>query len=388
MTSIRRITCLFGWIALVLAGCADSDDPQRCLPGATQACLCSATSSGVQTCSASGTSVGACVCDRTDTSDTSEDTSDYGAGHTDGDTHSEDTAGPDPDGRLTDTTPTPDSADVSNPTDCPIAVITVAQGDEVLPQTVLQLDASGSIAAGEVTAWEWSVIQPQGSTATFIPSQYVRNPKFEANIIGTYTFRLTVYDAQGKASCIQAEYVVTSTVDDAIQVELTWQTPGDPNETDTGGGAGFSAGSDLDLHFLHPRANGAYFDLTYDCYAGNGPLEWGFFGASDNPSLTRDDTDGAGPENLVVSVPEQNVRYQVGTHYANDWGFGHALATIRVYIYGVLRDQWSDVRLDMGDMWDSHYIDWPSGAVTRITGAGGGTRITPDYPVDTGNPPR
>jgi hypothetical protein len=96
--------------------------------------------------------------------------------------------------------------------------------------------------------------------------------------------------------------------------------------------------------------------------------------------------DGAGPENLNIQVPEQNVRYQVGAHYWNDWGFGHAFATVRVYIYGVLRDQWADVRIANGDMWDSHHIDWPSGAVTRITGVGGNPRITPQYPVNSGFP--
>jgi hypothetical protein len=270
---------------------------------------------------------------------------------------------------------------------CPTAVITVAQGDEVLPQTVLQLDAINSTASqGAVTAWEWSVVQPAGSVSTFRPSGFVRNPTFEANVVGVYTFKLKVFDAMGTESCSEAEYVVNVTSDDAVRVELLWRTPGDPDESDTGGTAGFSAGSDVDLHFLHPRANGAYFDWTYDCYWENVNPEWGFFGPSDNPRLDRDDTDGAGPENLNVATPEQNVRFQVGTHYWNDWSYGHAFATIRVYIYGVLRDQWADVRIVNEDMWDSHYIDWPSGVVTRITGAGGTPRITPNYPVSTGLP--
>ncbi len=270
---------------------------------------------------------------------------------------------------------------------CPTAVINVAQGDEVLPQTVLQLDASGSTASqGAVTAWEWSVVAPQGSTTGLLPSKYVRNPTFEANIIGTYTFRLKVFDALGTVSCSEAEYVVNVTSDDAIHVELLWNTPGDPDQSDTGGAAGFSAGSDVDLHFLHPRANGQYFDWTYDCNWESPTQEWGFFGPSDNPRLDRDDTDGAGPENLNVAVPEQNVRFQVGSHYWNDWSYGFSLATVRVYIYGILRDQWSDVRIVNGDMWDSHYIDWPSGVVTRITGAGGGPRITAQYPVNSGLP--
>ena len=270
---------------------------------------------------------------------------------------------------------------------CPTAVINVAQGDEVLPQTRLQLDAINSTAsAGAVTAWQWSVVQPSGSQSRFVPSEFVRNPTFEANVVGTYTFKLKVFDAMGTESCSDAEYTVNVTSDDAVRVELLWRTPGDPDESDTGGTASFSAGSDVDLHFLHPSANGAYFDWTYDCYWENTNPEWGLFGPTDNPRLDRDDTDGAGPENLNVATPQQGMRFQVGTHYWNDWGYGDAFATIRVYIYGVLRDQWADVRITNGDMWDSHYIDWPSGTVTRITGPGGAARITPQYPVSPGLP--
>jgi hypothetical protein len=132
----------------------------------------------------------------------------------------------------------------------------------------------------------------------------------------------------------------------------------------------------VDLHFLHPKAYGQYFDWSYDCYWDNIMPEWGIFSPSDNPRLDRDDTDGAGPENLNVNVPEQGVRYQVGVHYWNDWGYGNSFATVRVYIYGVLRDQWADVELTNDDMWDSHYIDWPSGAVQRI---GSSPRIIPNY---------
>ena len=406
-----------GWAALVIAGCAESDNPQRCLPGTTQACLCTGSTNGVQICNASGTGVGACTCDDADPSDTasndsSEDTTsteavDDGDGPSsdtttsdatssdsedaasdvgyDVDAASGDTSGPNPDATPTDTEPSRDSRDDSSPGDCPVAVITVAQGDEVQPQTRLELDGSNSIAgSGEVTGWEWSVEQPQGSVSVFVPSSYVADPSFEVNVIGTYTFRLKVFDALGTVSCSEAEYVVNVTSDDAIHVELLWNTPGDPDQSDTGSGGGFSAGSDVDLHFLHPRANGVYFDWTYDCYWESPTQEWGFFGPSDNPNLDRDDTDGAGPENLNVGVPEQNVRFQVGTHYWSDWGYGYSLATVRIYIYGVLRDQWPDVRIVNGDMWDSHYVDWPSGFVTRITAPGGGPRITPNYPLAPG----
>ena len=262
-------------------------------------------------------------------------------------------------------------------TDCPIANITVAQGDEVLPQTNLNLSGAGSIAAGgSIVGYEWTVLQPNGSLSSFMPSASVVSPSFEANIVGPYIFRLNVIDSFGNRSCTPAEFTVAVTSDDAIHVELLWDTPGDPNQFDTSDPFDiFSAGSDVDLHFLSPKANGVYFG-SYDCYFANPNPEWGIFSPSDNPRLDRDDTDGAGPENLNVDVPEQGVRYQVGAHYYDDWGYGGSRVTMKVYIYGILRDQWDNVWMDMDDMWDSHTIDWPSGTVLRI---GNTPRITPNY---------
>ena len=264
---------------------------------------------------------------------------------------------------------------------CPTAKITVREGAEVLPQTVLHLSAAGSTAnTGSVTGYQWTVVQPGGSVSTFSPSAFVAEPSFEANVVGEYIFRLKVFDSLGTESCSQAEYTVVVTSDDAIHVELLWRTPGDINETDEGSSPTFSAGSDVDLHFLHPDAYGRYFDYDYDCFWSNPTPEWGIFSPMDNPRLDRDDTDGGGPENLNVNVPEQGVRYQVGVHYWNDWGYGATFATVRIYIYGQLRDQWADVRLVNFDMWDTHYIDWPSTVVTRIT-RNGGAKITANYPV-------
>ena len=245
--------------------------------------------------------------------------------------------------------------------DCPSAVIRVAEGDEVIPQTLLHLDGSSSTAPGAtIVGYEWTVLQPGGSVSTFIPSASVVAPTFEANIYGSYTFRLSVIDALGNRSCAPAEYTVVVLDPQAIHVELIWDTPGDPNQTDS------SDGSDIDLHFLSPKANGELFG-TYDCHWDNRRPDWGAPGTDEDPSLDRDDSDGAGPENLSVDGPEQGARYQVTAHYFEDAGYGDSVVTVRVYIRGTLRDEWS-TSLTKNDQWDVFYIDWPSGAVTRIGG--------------------
>jgi len=264
---------------------------------------------------------------------------------------------------------------------CPVSVIEIQEGSEVIPQTELHLSSGSSSPSGDITRWEWSVLQPTGSISQFMPSANSATPTFKPNIVGTYTFRLDVYDAAGNKSCVTDEYIVEVTSDDALRVELLWRTPGDINETDEGGSATFSWGSDVDLHFLHPLAAGKYFDEVNDCYWLTPRLDWGPPGEVGDPRLDRDDRDGGGPENLNVKVPEDGATYSVGVHYYNDWGYGNAYATVRVYIDGVLRDQWNEVLITNASLWESHQIEWPSGKVTRVLGPEGGPRITPGYPL-------
>lgn len=273
---------------------------------------------------------------------------------------------------------------------CPTSSIQVTEGEEVLPQTNLTLRGSGSASTGNISGWEWTVEQPVGSQSIFLPSAYVQNPTFEANIVGEYTFKLRTFDAQGTPSCEDAEFTVFVTSDKAIHVELLWTTPGDIDETDTTPlGALASVGTDLDLHFLHPSGanfdanfdfvNDGWFHDTYDAYWANVNPEWAGLAPGDNPSLDRDDTDGAGPENLNLDVPEFNKNYRVGVHYWEDHGFGNSIATVRVYVWGNLQFEWAGVQLTNHDMWDVCEIQWPGGAVNKLEHSPGQPFITSGY---------
>jgi len=258
---------------------------------------------------------------------------------------------------------------------CPTAILKVDEGDEVAPQTILHLNGEESYAPnGAIQKWEWSVEQPVGSASVFVPSFTFPNPTFEANVAGVYKFYLTVYDDTNTPSCFPAQYEVVVIPDEAIHVELLWSTPQDPDETDSGP----DVGSDLDLHFLHPYAAGpdmdgdgtpdGWFDIPFDAFWFNPKPNWGSFdpAVADDPSLDRDDTDGAGPENLNLDIPEQ-AAYRVGVHYWNDHGYGSAYATVRVYIYGQLVFEDADVMLIQDDLWSVCSIQWPDGKVIPIT---------------------
>tara|TARA_B100000029_G_scaffold515483_1_gene622700 strand:- start:1080 stop:3353 length:2274 start_codon:yes stop_codon:yes gene_type:complete len=285
----------------------------------------------------------------------------------------------------------------SVPVLCPTAVIEIQEGTNVIPQTTLHLDGTASVptSGASINSYEWSVEQPDGSTSQFIPGTNFPNPVFAVNAAGEYIFQLTVWDTTGQESCEPAIAVVTVTPDEAIHVELLWHTPGDTNEFDEGS----KAGTDLDLHFVHEFAHGqdldndgegdGYFDPDFDCFWYFPTREWGSLDPNidDNPSLDRDDTDGAGPENLNLNVPENGITYKVGVHYWDDPqspahpnGFGPSQATIRVYIFG--NEVWAKegVQLAEKDMWEVCEISWPEQTVTPIFGTGfNGLKIIPNY---------
>lgn len=70
------------------------------------------------------------------------------------------------------------------------------------------------------------------------------------------------------ASCLDVVVVP----EEAVHIELIWDTPGDADQTDEGP----VAGADMDLHLAHPLASGAdldcdgkpdpWFDTNFDCF--------------------------------------------------------------------------------------------------------------------------
>ena len=268
-------------------------------------------------------------------------------------------------------------------TACPKAVVKVDEGEEVLPQSALHLrgEQSTSMAGTKVASYTWTAQQPLGSSQAFLPNAHVANPTFVANAAGEYVFCLSVTDDTGQNSCAPACVSVMVLPEDAIHVELLWQTPADPDQTDVGPGAG----ADLDLHVAHPLAAGPdldcdgspdpWFSNPFDTFWYNAKPNWGAAlpGAGDDPVLALDDTDGLGPENFNLAVPEGTLAkprsYQVGVHSWNDHGFGASYATVRVYVLGVLAAEVKDVLLNPLDMWTVGKVNWPN-QMTNSAAAG------------------
>ncbi len=232
---------------------------------------------------------------------------------------------------------------------------------ETIPLTTIQFDASESsdpdnsgAQNGGIAAYEWVIInQPPDSTTRFIPNAATRNPQLFLDLAGTYEIELRVFDEQNTASCETSRVVILATPDEDIHVQLVWDTPGDPDQTDTGTGLG----ADMDLHFLHPAGN--WNEPPWDCFWRNIEPDWATVSdGSDNPSLDIDDTDGAGPENTNLNNPE-NVTYRVGVYYFSDHNFGPSYATVRIFLSQVLVFEYPDKYMERtGEFWDVATIDW------------------------------
>ena len=275
--------------------------------------------------------------------------------------------------------------DPANP--CPLAAITCKEGHEIGGPTTLHLSGEDSTAfQGEISDYKWSVVHPGLTSRVFSPSANSSSPTFPAMASGTYEFTLWVMDSQGVKSCQPATYVVEATKDAGLHIELTWDTPEDPDETDTGP----EKGSDLDLHFLHPWAAGpdldgdgkhdGWFDIPFDCFWFNAHPNWGSYDPAvmDDPGLIHEDTDGAGPE-VISLFGAEDVTYKVGVHYWNDHGYGAAFATVKVYIGDTVALEIADVMLVDSDMWEVCTISAATGVVEVITEDAGQYKITPSY---------
>ncbi len=238
------------------------------------------------------------------------------------------------------------------------------QALQTIPLTTIELQGSGSFDPdGPIHRHKWRIAeQPETSGARILPAEATPDPTFMPDVAGLYVLELEVMDEQGASSRPSCQVFLDVVASGDIHVELTWDTPADPDQSD----AGFGAGADVDLHLLHPL--GDWFCAPRDLYFANANPDWGnAFDPSDDPSLDRDDTDGWGPENVTLDSAEGQMVYRVGVHYFDDHGYGPSFATLKVFIGGVLRYEQASHRLGHSDdFWDVATIAWPSGLVTPI----------------------
>ncbi|MFT6395927.1 MAG: hypothetical protein ACJAYU_000669 [Bradymonadia bacterium] len=205
---------------------------------------------------------------------------------------------------------------------------------------------------------EWSVASaPPGSTSEFLSLNGLESAFF-VDLAGRYV--LIAFATFNDGCTSESAVSLVSRPGADIHVQLVWNTPADPDETDVGPGAG----TDLDLHYR--TQDGCWEDRIWDCHNRNVSPNWGDTGtAEDDPSLEADDTDGAGPENINHDNPT-NGFYQVAVQYTEDHGFGTSYATVRIYLFGELAFEARDKEMQEGDWWIAAGVNSPSTELTPI----------------------
>ncbi len=253
---------------------------------------------------------------------------------------------------------------------CEFKITSPKEGEVGDGESVLVLDrlsfydqSYDPMPGGGVVAWEWSATTPPGSADVFQPSYTFPTPTFEVNVVGDYLFCLKVFNTLGIPSdpCCKLVHVKAG---EGCVVELTWETPLDPDPTDECG-TGKNCGSDMDLHIVHRYAGGpdidkdgqpdGFFDTKWDCFWFNPRPTWveGGDPVLDQPRLDRDDTDGAGPENFHYDRSPPGECYKVGVHYWDDHTFGASYPTLRVFLDGDLKYEKKAPKMKMQDLWEA-----------------------------------
>ncbi len=252
--------------------------------------------------------------------------------------------------------------------------------DDIEPLARVYFDGSESYDSSQpdnpnaISGWSWQVIQaPPGADAgvfDFNGSETTPGFSMFLPIAGTYVVRLTVTSTFGVVSGVgpQSDVEVIAVPDSRASVQLVWDSPA----------------ADLDLHLVNVSQGDMVYGADSDCFWKNckptcipandcQPILWSDAEAAfqgGNPRLDVDDTNGLGPENISLDAPLAG-RYRIYVHYyslVSPDVVEPTTATIRIYIDGVLRNQYHRF-IEPSDLWRVAQVEWTAESDALITEA-------------------
>lgn len=238
---------------------------------------------------------------------------------------------------------------------------------QVGPLDDVTLTGEASLAANEgatIVDYRWEIVnQPAESQATLTnPNSMTTGFEFASSggsyqgldVAGTYEVLLTVTDSNGLTSTNDARITLNAIPQEALLVQLTWDT----------------ASGDIDLHL---NKDGGSSCGTSTCYYANckatslgSTPEWDGVNGRTNgdPTLDVDDLSGYGPENINVDYPS-NGTYNVGVDYYS--GSTSSWATVKIYVNSALQYE-NSAQMSSSDWWNVASIDWNNGAAILTPG--------------------
>lgn len=233
----------------------------------------------------------------------------------------------------------------------PVGVI--AMPGNSAPGGVVGLDGSASSDpdGDEPITYKWTIRnKPLSSSTTIVdPARAVTSMTLDALVPGAYEVQLDLTDSTGVKSCTPARTTVVAAPAQKLLIEMFWDNPG----------------TDLDLHVLKTPSSGL-FSKTDDCFFQNKTPLWGA-SAADNPSLLRDALTGYGPEVFGYQNPIDST-YRAVVYFNNDLlsPMPESKATVRIYVLGVLKGEFSRTLTKKEEAWNVGTVTWPSGEIVEV----------------------
>jgi hypothetical protein len=234
---------------------------------------------------------------------------------------------------------------------------------QIKPLDDVVLTGVNSVAAnvgGTIVAWEWTITEmPMESSVTLdSPNSMTTGFTFSSgagdyhglDVAGTFVISLQVTDDNGLVSSNDARVTINAIPQDALHVQLSWD----------------SGSYDIDLHLI--RAAGPYCSAD-SCYYGNckttslNRAEWdGVAGVTGgDPTLDIDDLSGYGPENINVDFPLDGT-YTVGVHAYSFTLSEPTWATLKIFVNGALAYEDARELVAGRDFWEVSEVQWSNGA--------------------------
>ncbi len=221
------------------------------------------------------------------------------------------------------------------------------------PGSVVTLDGTGSADPdGDAPlTTKWTIrSKPLASATTILdPTAALTSMRLDALVPGAYEVQLDVTDSQGVKSCTPARATVVAAPAQKLLIELFWDNPT----------------TDLDLHVLKTETTGL-FSKSGDCFFQNKNPSWGLT-EMDNPLLLRDALTGYGPEVFGYQNPIDST-YRAVVVFNNDLlsPTPESKATVRVYVYGVLKGEFSRTLTKKDEIWEVGFVTWPTGEIREL----------------------
>jgi len=247
---------------------------------------------------------------------------------------------------------------IPDPTTPGVPIADAGEDMVTTPLVNARLDGRGSYD-GEglpIMEYTWTVVSvPEGSTASLSDDKDDR-PVFFVDVVGDYVFDLTVRNSHDVWDATPDRVTVTAEPSQEFYVQLTWDTT-----------------ADLDLHLLD--GTGALYEIPGDANWCNPVPEWSGPGLADDPSLEWDETQGYGPETIVMELPAagaypikvvyygQQSPDGVPAPFCSDSPCPVTLATVRVFHNGVEQARMAHALTRANQVWHVGNVTWPGATI-------------------------